>query len=185
MSCDLTPELTAFASERRMVHIKRPFPGEPSRSGFILGVGEELVLFRQFHDFYPEGFAVFRVDDIEKIEYTEREKVIESIIKAESIIDFEANIWTSLSLDAFSILLNQVRELGCFLIVQCESREWEDDDEFVVGRIIASDDVGLTLKCVSTLAIWEKEEYTVFYSNITCVQLDAPYVNMLTKYVRE
>ncbi len=56
--------LIKLAGQPRKVRVRRRFPGELLHNGFVLGLGRDLVLFQQFHDFYPEGYTALRVDDI-------------------------------------------------------------------------------------------------------------------------
>jgi hypothetical protein len=181
----LRQKLIGFAQEQSMVTLQRPFPGEPSESGFILGVGEELLLFRPFHYFYPEGYSVFPSEDVEAVTHGEREQLIESIIKRESIIELNAGPWSFLSLDAWPMLAAQILADRCFVSLQCESRDWQRDDEFLVGRVLGADDASVTLRCFDSTAVWVSEPHTVYYSSITRINLDTPYVNILSKYVRK
>ena len=73
----LRRRLIDFAREQAMVTIQRPFPGEPSETGFIVDVGEELTLFRPFHYFYPEGYSVFPTEEVEAATHGEREQLLD------------------------------------------------------------------------------------------------------------
>jgi hypothetical protein len=169
---------------KRMIYITRPYPGEPSLNGFVLGVGEDLVLIRQFHDFYPEGYAVLRIEEIATVEYGERERLFEYIIVNESIVDLAEPVWICKYLHGLADLLKQVEFLGCTIIVECEGRDWDDNDEFYVGRIICSDEISISIKCLNSSAEWESRHTTVLCSNITKLQIDTPYVNMISRYSR-
>lgn len=68
---------------KQEVRITRSVPSEPFHSGFVLGVGEQLVMLWQFHDFYPEGFTTLRLSDITEIRSGEHERLWERMLAGE------------------------------------------------------------------------------------------------------
>ena len=70
-----------------MVCVERDYPGHRRDCGFVVAIGDGLVLFHPYHDFYPEGYNVFRLADIEAVARDEREELWERILAAEGLMN--------------------------------------------------------------------------------------------------
>jgi len=79
--------LKIVVGQPRKVHLTRGYPGEPTHNGFILGLGRDLVLMHQFHDFYPEGYTALRVADIKGVRSGDHERFWEMMLRGEGIMD--------------------------------------------------------------------------------------------------
>ena len=49
-------KLEKLVGTRQKVRITRPFPGDPSCNGFVVGLNADWVLVHQFNDFDPDGY---------------------------------------------------------------------------------------------------------------------------------
>src|SRR5205085_12079359 len=66
--------LSKLVGQPKMAHLTRGYPGEPTHRGFVLGLGRDLVLLHQFHDFYPEGYTALRAADIKRVRSGKHER---------------------------------------------------------------------------------------------------------------
>lgn len=56
--------LRKHVGTRRMIHITRRTPCDPTVDGYLLGLSETLALMHVFREFTPDGYCVLRVKDI-------------------------------------------------------------------------------------------------------------------------
>src|SRR5438874_11997143 len=115
---ELRESLSRLAAAKQKVRITRSVPSEPLHNGFVLGVGEQLVMLWQFHDFYPEGFTTLRLSDITEIQSGEHEQLWQRMLAGEGLLD-QRPIAPSVDLDDTRSLLISLRHLGENVIVEC------------------------------------------------------------------
>ena len=174
-------ELEAFVGTRRKLRIHRRIPSEPTHNGYVVGLGDALVLVHQFHDFYPEGYAALRLEDITSIRSGPYERVWERMLEAEGLI-------AGLRL-ANPPRLSSVRELLIDLstrretvIVECEDLE-DAIEDFYIGRIL---DVGadtLHFANFDALGNWDAEAHAIALDEITIVQFATPYARTFARHL--
>jgi hypothetical protein len=160
------------------VAIERAFPGEPRLCGYVEAMSDSLVAVQPFHDFYPEGWAVVRRDDIEEVDCGERESVIGAMLRAEGLERKEHPF--PLDLGSFGALLRQMHAKDCPVIVECENAD-EEEDTFELGRIHAIDDLRVHIRLLDVLGRW-KEVVSIPLRDVTKVQIDNPYLRTFVKY---
>jgi hypothetical protein len=168
----------------KKAHITRGYPGEPTHNGFILGLGRDLVLLHQFHDFYPEGYTALRVADINRVRSGEHERFWEAMLRGEGLME-GVGIPYQVPLDDFRSLLAALHGRGQHVIIECEDRRTADHDDFFIGRIIALDEEMVSLLSFDPLGRWEEQPCLIAYGDITKVQFDTPYINTLIEYLNE
>src|SRR5882672_10714978 len=117
--------LLKLVGQPKMARLTRGYPGDPIHNGFVLGVGHELVLLHQFHDFYPEGHTALRVADIKRVRSGEHERFWEAMFGGEGLIE-RVGISNGVALDDFRSLLGALHGRDQYVIIECESQESED-----------------------------------------------------------
>ena len=175
--------LSKLVGQPKKVRITRGFPGEPIHNGFVLGLGRDLVLLHQFHDFYPEGYTALRVADIKRVRSGEHERFWERMFRGEGLMG-RVGIPYEVPLDDFRSLLTALHGRGQHVIIECEGRETEDDDDFFIGRVVSLDDESVSVLYFDSLGTWDDEPSVIDYADITKVQFDTPYINTITKYLK-
>ncbi len=168
----------------RKVHITRAYPGEPTHNGFVLGLGLNLVLLHQFHDFYTEGYTALRVADIKRVRSGEHERFSEMMLRREGIMD-RVEISYEVPLDDFRSLLTFLHERSQHVIVECEDRKNAEYDDFIIGRIVDFDDETVSVLHFDSLGTWNDVPCVIAFSDITKIQFDTPYINTITKHLKE
>ena len=161
--------LLKLVGRPRKVRVERGYPGEPAHNGFVLGLGRDLVLLHQFHDFYPEGYAALRMDDIEWVRSGEHERFWDRMLRGEGLMR-QIGIPYDVPLSDFESLLASLQARGQHVIVECESPESADDDDFLIGRIVALDDDKVTIAHFDSLGRWYDDPAVVPLGGITKVQ---------------
>lgn len=176
--------LARLAGSPRMARLTRRFPSDPTHNGFVLGLGHDLVLIYQFHDFYPEGYAAVRISDVKRVRSGQHERFWEAMLRGEGLME-RVGIPYEVPLGNFRALLSFFHERGQHVIVECESRETADDDIFLIGRVISVSGDTVAILNFDTLGSWDDEPSEVAFGDITQVHFDTPYINTISKYLKE
>ena len=176
--------LEKVVGKRRKVSLTRGYPGEPTHNGFVLGLGLDLVLLHQFHDFFAEGYTALRVADIKRVHSGEHERFWEMMFQREGIMD-RVGISYELPLDDFHSLLAALNGRCQYVIVECEDRKKAEYDDFIIGQIVAFDDDTVSVLHFDSLGTWNDVPSIIAFTDITKIQFDTPYLNTITKYLKE
>lgn len=174
--------IQTFAGARTKVRATRPMKRSPLLNGFVIAVGKEWALFHPFHDFYPEGYTVFRVRDVVELRSGEFERHWERMLEAESLLSGLEGPF-DLPLDDVRALLEGIRRLGENVIVECEGAKMSQDDDFYIGRILQVDLETASFAHFDALGRWESKPQEIRLAEITLVQLRTPYVQTMSKYL--
>lgn len=167
----------------KKVQITRGYPGEPTHNGFVLGLGRDLVLLHQFHDFYPEVYVALGVADIKRVRSGEHERFWERMFRGEGLME-RVGIPYEVPLDDFRSLLAALHGRGQHIIVECEDRKTADHDDFFIGRVVALDDETISVLAFDPEGVWDDEPTPIDYQDVTKVQFDTPYINTISKYLK-
>ncbi len=174
--------LSSLAGTSSKVRIARRQPKQVYTNGFVVAVGEQLVLLQAFHDFYPEGLAILRIHDITDVRSGEHERFWERMLQGEGIT--AATLSRELPpLDSMPRLLSALLERGENVILECE-----DDDgpicDFYIGCLLKVDDVVVEFANFDALGRWDEEPHRIELDEITLVELETPYLRILSKHVQ-
>ena len=71
------------------------------------------------------------------------------------------------------------------VIVECEDRRAAEYDDFFIGRIVTLDDEAVSILSFDSMGRWDEEPCIIAYGDITRIQFDTPYINTITKYLKE
>lgn len=176
--------LSKLVGQPRFAHLTRGYPGDPTHDGFVLGLGHDLVLLHQFHDFYPEGYTALRIADVKRVRSGEHERFWQAMFRGEGLME-RVGLPYEVPLDDFRSLLAALHGRGQHLIIECEDRRTPDDDEFFIGRIIDLGDETVSIRYFDPMGRWDEKPCVIDYGDITKIQFDTPYINTITKYLED
>lgn len=171
-------ELAAARGEGRKVRITRPFRDEHT-NGFVLDVGDDLVIVQQFHDFYEEGCSVLRLCDIDDVRSGEHERYWERLFAAEGIRRRE-QAPLGVRATRMADVLRACQEAGAGAIVEYES-EYDDDAAFILGLVREVEEDRVHMLALDPLGRWA-DVPSVDLVDITAVQLDTPYIRTYLRH---
>ena len=175
-------ELRELACTAKKVQITRRQPPERVTSGFIVAVGEDLVLVQAFHDFYPEGLVVLRVSDVTHTRSDEHERLWERMLEAEGIRG-AALIGKLPPLDDMRSLLSSFKDARENVIVECEDAD-EPISDFYIGRVLDVEPGVVVFANFDALGRWDPEPHRIELEEITNVQFETPYLKIFSKHVQ-
>jgi hypothetical protein len=176
--------LAKLVGQPKMARLTRGFPGDPTHNGFVLGLGADLVLLHQFHDFSPEGYVALRVADIKRVRSGEHERFWEAMFRGEGLME-RVGIPYEVPLDDFRSLLVALHRRGQHVIIECEDRNTAEYDDFFIGRVVAMDDETASVLHFDSMGVWYDEPSVIAYGDITQVQFNTPYINTISKYLKQ
>lgn len=174
--------LRPFVDVLKKVRLTRAFPSDRLHNGFVLGVGRDLVVLQQFHDFQPEGYAVLRLNDITHIRSGRYERQWEHMLAAEGTLA-RVGLPYDVPLDSMALLLRGLQQIGRNIIVESEDPVRELND-FYIGQVLGVTDESLYFANFDALGRWDKRPHTILLSEITNVQFETPYANTFSKYLQ-
>jgi hypothetical protein len=168
-----------FVGNKKYLKIFRSLGDECYINGFVIGIGEKLVLLQSFHDFYCQGYEVLRLRDIEKVESSKTERFFECMFEREGILE-NIGIQYQVNLTNFELLLKSLNDIKKPVIIECEENV---KNKFYIGEIVALEEKHIKFKHFNSIGQWKKKEYKIEYNLITKVQFDTPYLNTFIKYL--
>jgi hypothetical protein len=174
-------ELCALARSGRMARLTRNRPNEEIKSGFIVAVSPVLTALAQFHDFYPEGYAVVLTGDTTAVRSGEYERHWERMFSSERIA-VAGEPLRGLPLDDLPALLTALAAREENVIVECEDAE-ERVEDFYIGRIVKVGGGVVAFSNFDGLGRWDPEPHEIAVNDITQVQLRTPYTQTFSKYL--
>jgi hypothetical protein len=175
-------QLRSFVGAPRKVRLTRSLPSEPHHNGFVLGVGRDLVLLQQFHDFYPEGYVVLRVRDVTDVRSGKYERHGERMLAGEGLLE-RIGIPYEVPLQDVPGFLKALQHRGDNVIVECEDPE-EDVEDFYIGQILSVADESLSFANFDALGHWDEAPHVIPIGDVTQVQFETPYVLTFSKYLQ-
>ncbi|MBZ9685330.1 hypothetical protein G9F72_003065 [Clostridium estertheticum] len=147
---------------------------------FPLISNDKLFLGAEEDDFILDGYSIRRYVDVTKVQIKE-DKCVE-ILKSEGII--ESIKTPNIDISNWETVFATLKKMNKNIIVECESL-FEDECEFVIGRI---DSVFKKFAYVCHFdadGIWQEEPFKIPYTGITSVTFGTRYVETFSKYLNE
>lgn len=164
----------------RMVQVTRRYPSHPRLSGFVVGVGDELVAIEQYHDFYNEGFFVSELQDLERVRAGARERMLQRAIEAERLRPSRPRL-PACALTGWADLFTALSARGENVIVHAEQRTSVEED-FYIGAIQTVDDDSLVFRYFDPVGRWDAAPDRIAFVDVTAVEFATPYIRLMSKY---
>lgn len=176
-------DLRGHVGTRRQVRIERGIASEPLLNGYVLAMANGLILMHPFHDFEPDGYTVFREQDIVSLRSNEYERLWDRMLAGEGLLA-GLDVAPEIDLSTISAVIMSAAARFRFVIVECED-EHEDIEDFYLGEPVEVVGDMIRLRTVDALGKWEPQIAAIPLTEITKVQFDTPFVRRFTKYIVE
>jgi len=163
----------------KMIRLERRLSGEPSLHGYLVGLSPELGLIHCFDDFEPDGYTLFRVEDLLAFSRGAHEEHWDVMLEGEGLAPSLRLPFTP-SLAGWPAALRSIQPVFSDLIIECE--EEGDDDAFYLGRLLEVGDHVVTLHYVDALGHWDVAPSQIPVERITKAQFDTPYLRRFMRY---
>ncbi len=164
----------------KMIRLDRRLSGEPSLHGYLLALGPELGLIHCFDDFEPDGYTVFRVEDVLAFERAAHEEHWDRMLTGEGLLG-GLRLPFEMDLAGMPAALRSIQARFADLIVECED-EGDDEGDFYLGRLLEVGDETLMLHYVDALGRWDESPTLIPIERVTKAQFDTPYLRRFMRY---
>lgn len=143
--------------------------------GFVVAVGEKLLLFAEHYDFIPNGFSIIALDDVEKVQAESAfgEKMIVRECLYERFGEFP-----QIGLNDWKRALEDIMAQEDFLAI-----ELKDDGSYYPGKIGKVTARTVQMHVFDTEGVWGTVPYSIRHKNIGRVRLKDHYLETYVKYI--
>lgn len=174
---DIKELINKSIEQRQLCRVKFDYD-ENTWFVFPLLTNDKLFLCVNEDDFIFNGYSIRRFKDVEKAEYQEGK--ILSIIQAEKI-DKRITV-PNIDMSYWKTIFESLKEQNKNIIVENEKAK-ENEDSFVIGRIVKTTKTKVVMQHFDAEGIWEEEFYEMPYTKITSVSFGTRYVETFSKYI--
>jgi hypothetical protein len=174
-------ELRRHVGTGRKLRLERSFPSNPRLNGYLLEASDTLGLIHCFHDFMPDGFAVFRIGDISTIRSGKYERHWDRMLKEEGLLSALA-MPPAVDLASMRSAIESISARYKGMIIECEGAE-EDCEDFYIGSMLSINDYQVCFEHFDGLGNWEDTPSSVPLGDISLILFDTPYIQTFWKYV--
>lgn len=164
-----------------MVRIERSLSAEPSLHGYLLGLSPTLGLMHCFDDFDPDGYTIFRVEDVLAHERGLHEKHWDRMLNGEKLLG-GTQLPAEINLINLQTAVESIQSHYADIIVECED-DSEEEGAFYLGRVLEVSSEGISLLYVDALGHWDDVPSLISLERITKIQFDTPYLRRFMRYV--
>lgn len=144
-----------------------------------LAMGDELLLTAEEDDFQLDGFAVRRLEDVDRLWL--KDDLCTSILKREGVLD-ELDV-PAIDLTSWRTVLKGLMALGENVMIYCDKKKC-DRSVLFVGRIVKVGRERAHIRHFYATGEWAEEPFSIRCEDITQVRFANRYVTVFSKYVK-
>jgi len=153
--------------------------GERGTRGFVVGVGDTLLLFQRFNDFVPYGYLIVRLPSIHEVDSDGPDlRFFGSMMAAEGLSPARPDF--IVPLDSLQAALRSIQQRG--ILVELQQENFDGEWGVEVGRLLDVYEQHTVLQLVSASGEWEDGECVLETPAVWRVVLATAYVEALQKY---
>lgn len=152
-----------------------------TNDGFIVAYSDTFVVLKEVDDFVVRGNLVFQIASIAEIRRNKSDIFFEKIYKREGITETIKKD-CKIDLTSWQTIFKSIKELGFNVIVKNEN---PDEDTFDIGPITKVTKSSLYIQYFDATGLLDSESTKINWEQITVVNFDDIYINVLSKYLKE
>lgn len=175
----MADHLEKRADARALVTVQRNLEDVENVEGFVLAVGEQLVLLHVVDDFHLDGYRIIPRSHVERARHSSLERYRAAIFRAEKVLP-KVGFDGDLSLSDWNAAFKSLKALAEPVIVEDER---EESEEFVIGRIERVNKKSAAIRGFDALGRWDDETTRFKYEDVTSLTFGSEYVTTYTKYL--
>lgn len=162
----------------RLTRKKGSFEG--ISTGFILGKSNNFILIQETDEFRILGYQIFPIETIKHVRYNKNDKTYERILKEEGLL---ANVGLKYKIDLtdWKSICRDVKKTGLTVISECEHPKIKS---FCIGNLKRVNKKSISIRYFNAQGIYDKENTTNDFKNITKLSFDDHYANVFSKYAK-
>jgi len=174
-------KLEKHLKTRKKIRLERRYPSNRNLNGYLLDISDVLGLMHCFDDFEPDGYTVFRVNDVTDVRSGKYERHWDRMLAGEDLLDglkFDLRIDLTSMQSAIESIARECERL----IIECEDRN-EDVEDFYIGQVVSIGGESVQFDHFDGLGRWEESAASIPLEEITLLQFETPYTHRFWKYV--
>lgn len=160
-------------SEGTFVHLTLE---DGEHDGFVLAVGQDLVLIQAIHEFQDVGALVVPIAQIEDCEVSEHAEDQMKILDFNSVKRTKRYSWVKIT--SLAALFKSLQAKAKFIVLSA-------DDSADVGLVDAIENDLVVLKGIDPGGNWQADEIEWPFDDIRLVQFDDSYSRTLQRYAEK
>jgi hypothetical protein len=164
----------------QFVRIERPEIENPYSHGIPVAVNPNLVLLCEIavDQFRPDGYGIYRLDDIADIRSDEHERFYERLLAAEGIDPLPADLP---DIDVTNWVTAMAAPHLHDQLISVEA-ELLPEPEYWVGILEQVDAESISLLCVSSTGEWDSDPIELEIGDVSCVQFGSRYLDVYARH---
>ena len=175
--------LAQYLGTGKLIRLTRRQPSEPRLNGYLLGLSSELALMHTFDAFEPDGYTVFRIEDVLGVRCGPHQEWFDHMLLSEGLLA-GLKMPHRIELSNMRSAILSIAAHYDQMIIECEDPD-EDIEDFYIGVVLKVGTRFLQFRFYDTLGYWEEEASSITLDEITQVRFDTPYIRIFSKYTRE
>lgn len=168
--------LAAHIAAKNYISIQERHESEPGQC-IPLRIGKTHLLGLNFRDFLPDGYRIIPLEQIASIRHSESDAYFGDIVKREGIEPFIEGA-PPIDLSGWPGIFQFTLETGEFVIVESGENGYLD-----AGRVMAVAADGIEMRRFDAAGIWDEENTSIAYADMSGVEIRSHYIKMFTKYL--
>ena len=161
----------------RLTRKKGKFEG--ISTGFILGKSKDFILIQESDEFRILGYQIFPIVTIKHVRYNKNDKTYERILKEEGLL-VRVELKHKIDLTDWKSICTDIKKTGLTIISECEHPKIKS---FCIGDLKRINKKSISIQYFNPQGIYDKENTTNEFKNITKLSFDDHYANVFSKYV--
>lgn len=175
---ELLRELVRYLKSRHLVRVRRTGPGPSYTDGYVVGLSDELVAMDSVVDFTRDGFEVFPLASVSKVESSARDVFWQTVLEREGVLP--RGLPPRLQIGDCRALMTSLQKWGKAVGVSYRD---DDTDWYAPGVVRDVEDEAFGLHYFSSSGVWDDELTRIRYADVLRVDVERPYVNTFERHL--
>lgn len=177
---DTLKKIEEFRSKKKYVRLTRERGAfQEIDRGYIISYSSDFVLLHTTDDFTFNGYSIFPLDTIVELRHNKYERFYDRIMKLEHQKK-NIGIPYNLELSTWKSLFQSLKKTKLTVTIKCEEPHL---DYFCIGTLKQVGEKQVSMLYFSPDGILDDTPTVTKYVNITRVEFDDRYANIMSKYL--
>ncbi len=174
-------ELRSHVGTRKKIRIERSRPSNPHLNGYLVALSPGWGVLHAFDDFEPDGYTLFRVEDVISVRSGPYERHWDRMLAAEGLLGaLDRQVAFDLT-DVGSVIRSLDSNFGR-MIIECEDADSELED-FYIGAVARVGPSSVWFDHFDALGAWAEQPAEIALDEITLLQVETPYLLRFWRYI--
>lgn len=170
-----------FAKKRYVRLTRKKGSFKEISTGFVLGKSKDFILIQETDEFRILGYQILPTETIKHVRFNKNDKTYESVLKEEGLL---ANVGLKHEIDLtnWKSIFSDIKKTGLTIISECEHPKIRS---FCIGALKRINKKSISIRYFNAQGIYDKENTTNNFKNITKLSFDDHYANVFSKYAKK